>query len=61
MTKNFGESWEKKKQSKIQLQTYHSTDGDTILVGKNNKQKRDPNVIQRLEATRKQYENKDKK
>ncbi|WP_241958755.1 hypothetical protein, partial [Staphylococcus arlettae] len=26
-----------------------------------NKQKRDPNVIQRLEATRKQYENKDKK
>ena len=24
----------KKKQSKIQLQTYHSTDGDTILVGK---------------------------
>ena len=28
----------KKKQSKIQLQTYHSTDGDTILVGKNNKQ-----------------------
>ncbi|KRG10448.1 DUF1444 domain-containing protein [Staphylococcus sp. NAM3COL9] len=32
-----------------------------FILGKNNKQKRDPNVIQRLEATRKQYENKDKK
>src|SRR5699024_8258555 len=31
-----------------------------ILV-KNNKQKRNPDVIQRLEATRKKYENKDKK
>ncbi|EJD5739891.1 NFACT family protein [Staphylococcus pseudintermedius] len=28
----------KKKQQKIQLQSYVSTDGDTILVGKNNKQ-----------------------
>ena len=28
----------KKKHDKIQLQTYISTDGDTILVGKNNKQ-----------------------
>ena len=28
----------KKKNDKIQLQTYISTDGDTILVGKNNKQ-----------------------
>ncbi len=28
----------KKKQQKIQLQSYLSTDGDTILVGKNNKQ-----------------------
>ncbi|PTF04555.1 hypothetical protein BUY45_03260 [Staphylococcus devriesei] len=28
----------KKKNDKIQLQTYLSTDGDTILVGKNNKQ-----------------------
>lgn len=28
----------KKKNDKIQLQTYASTDGDTILVGKNNKQ-----------------------
>ncbi|WP_278925761.1 Rqc2 family fibronectin-binding protein [Staphylococcus auricularis] len=28
----------KKQQAKIQLQTYQSTDGDTILVGKNNKQ-----------------------
>ncbi|MBJ8321810.1 Rqc2 family fibronectin-binding protein [Staphylococcus pseudintermedius] len=28
----------KKKQKKIQLQSYVSTDGDTILVGKNNKQ-----------------------
>ena len=32
-----------------------------FILGKNNKQKRNPNVIQRLEATRKQYENKDKK
>lgn len=32
-----------------------------FILGKNNKQKRDPNVIQRLEAKRKQYENKDKK
>lgn len=32
-----------------------------FILGKNNKQKRGPNVIQRLEATRKQYENKDKK
>lgn len=31
-----------------------------FILGKNNKQKRNPNVIQRLEATRKQYENKDK-
>lgn len=31
-----------------------------FILGKNNKQKRDPNVIQRLEATRKQYQNKDK-
>lgn len=31
-----------------------------FILGKNNKQKRDPNVIQRLEATRKKYENKDK-
>ncbi|WP_341636927.1 DUF1444 domain-containing protein [Staphylococcus casei] len=30
-----------------------------FILGKNNKQKRDPNVIQRLEATRKKYENKD--
>lgn len=30
-----------------------------FILGKNNKQKRNPNVIQRLEATRKQYENKD--
>ena len=29
---------QKKKNDKIQLQTYISTDGDTILVGKNNKQ-----------------------
>ncbi|RDT06227.1 DUF814 domain-containing protein, partial [Enterobacter roggenkampii] len=28
----------KKKQDKIHLQTYISSDGDTILVGKNNKQ-----------------------
>ncbi|WP_367120805.1 Rqc2 family fibronectin-binding protein [Staphylococcus capitis] len=28
----------KKKNAQIQLQTYHSSDGDTILVGKNNKQ-----------------------
>ena len=28
----------KKKQTAIRLQTYLSTDGDTILVGKNNKQ-----------------------
>ncbi|WP_145379606.1 DUF1444 domain-containing protein [Staphylococcus cohnii] len=32
-----------------------------FILGKNNKQKRNPDVIQRLEATRKQYENKDKK
>lgn len=32
-----------------------------FILGKNNKQKRDPNVIQRLQATRKEYENKDKK
>ncbi|MBO1205242.1 DUF1444 domain-containing protein [Staphylococcus nepalensis] len=32
-----------------------------FILGKNNKQKRNPNVIQRLEATRKKYENKDKK
>ncbi|MCU5746134.1 DUF1444 domain-containing protein [Staphylococcus sp. SQ8-PEA] len=31
-----------------------------FILGKNNKQKRDPNVIQRLEATRKQYNNKDR-
>lgn len=31
-----------------------------FILGKNNKQKRNPNVIQRLEATRKKYENKDK-
>ena len=28
----------KKKNAQIKLQTYRSSDGDTILVGKNNKQ-----------------------
>ncbi|GGG83183.1 DUF1444 family protein [Staphylococcus pragensis] len=31
-----------------------------FILGKNNKQKRDPNVIQRLEANRKKFNNKDK-
>lgn len=32
-----------------------------FILGKNNKQKRNPNVIQRLEATRQKYNNKDQK
>ena len=32
-----------------------------FILGKNNKQKRNPNVIQRLEATRQKYNNKDHK